>query len=100
MALATEYVGVDGARVMRKYGITTRSHGLLFARQRGRCAICRKRAPLVIDHDHKTGKVRGLLCAHCNSGLGFFRDDTVALHAAIGYIFEPPAEYLERLTAE
>jgi hypothetical protein len=39
-----------------------------------------------IDHDHKTGLVRGLLCKHCNQGLGHFRDSTTFLHNAVGYL--------------
>jgi hypothetical protein len=56
-----------------QYGINVeRLHGMWHA-QDGRCAICRtpfgEKTPYV-DHDHKTKRVRGLLCAHCNNGLG------------------------------
>lgn len=55
------------------------SHGPL-------CDICGQEAKLVIDHDHITGAIRGLLCNHCNSGLGFFKDNTDSLFTAIKYL--------------
>lgn len=50
------------------------------------CMICGKAEKLVVDHDHETGKVRGLLCNHCNRGLGHFRDNTQFLEDAIKYL--------------
>ncbi len=65
---------------------------VLEIRKFGRCDICgtkefkgRSRKGY-IDHDHKTGKVRGFLCSHCNSGLGFFKDDVQLMKNAIAYI--------------
>lgn len=52
------------------------------------CVICGSAEPLVVDHDHKTGKVRGMLCNHCNRGLGHFRDDPELLHFAAIYLQE------------
>jgi hypothetical protein len=52
------------------------------------CVICGSDEPLVVDHDHKTGKVRGMLCSHCNRGLGHFRDDPELMEFAAIYIRE------------
>jgi len=55
--------------------------------QEGKCAICFKimDAPNV-DHCHKTGKVRGLLCSLCNKGIGLFHDDIEKLLQAVEYL--------------
>lgn len=50
------------------------------------CAICGSEEKLVVDHDHKTGKVRAMLCNHCNRGLGHFRDNPATLQNAIEYL--------------
>lgn len=64
----------------------------LFDQQQGKCAICGVHQTtlnknLAVDHDHKTNKIRGLLCMKCNTGLGMFKDDTQVLQAAITYLF-------------
>lgn len=71
------------------YGISIHDYEAMLHAQGGVCAICGaapKKKPLVVDHDHKTGKVRGLLCNGCNSGIGHFRDDITALDAAATYL--------------
>lgn len=58
--------------------------------QGNRCAACGSREPgrrgWHVDHDHKTNRVRGILCGHCNSALGFARDDTITLQRLIDYL--------------
>jgi Autographiviridae endonuclease VII len=74
-------------RFKKVYGISLADYDMMFARQGGACAIC-KRADrtLCVDHCHVTGKVRGLLCAKCNSALGFCNDDPGHLLAAAAYL--------------
>lgn len=77
-----------------RYGITIDDYILLFESQNGVCAICGlpervlngKQKPLSVDHDHETGKVRGLLCNDCNRGLGGFKDNALRLQQAIVYL--------------
>jgi hypothetical protein len=75
----------------RKYGITGKEVEDIFIKQDSRCGICRKKLHLNtrdchIDHDHKTNKVRGILCMKCNLGLGSFRDNPKFLKLAISYL--------------
>lgn len=75
----------DG-RLRSTYGIDLATYNRMLAEQDGRCAICGGDAQLYVDHCHRTGVVRGLLCAACNFGLGKFRDDPDALRRAAAYI--------------
>ena len=74
------------------YGLAFGEYAQRLADQSGVCAICKdpptEARPLHVDHDHKTGTVRSLLCHFCNVGLGHFRDDAQILSAAIDYVFE------------
>lgn len=52
----------------------------------GPCKICHKVSTLIIDHDHKTGQIRSLICNKCNGGLGSFEDNVEWLNRAAEYI--------------
>ncbi|KAB2348952.1 endonuclease VII domain-containing protein [Actinomadura rudentiformis] len=69
-----------------RYGITEQEVAQMAARQGGLCAICLSGAAKHVDHDHKTGKVRGLLCFSCNGALGQFGDDPRRMRAAAAYL--------------
>lgn len=78
-----------------RYGLSIDEYNTLFEDQKGVCAICgeveRKRfrgkiTRLAVDHDHATGKVRGLLCFDCNGALGKFRDSESNLKSAVHYL--------------
>lgn len=80
---------------LRKYGLVEKQFRALRIAQEDKCAICgqpettRYRGivrALSVDHDHITGKVRGLLCQKCNLGLGSFADDPLRLLKAIWYL--------------
>jgi hypothetical protein len=70
------------------YGITPEDYDKMFAEQNGRCAICGNESTkrLCVDHDHKTGKIRGLLCFDCNKALGFIHDDIRIVENIILYL--------------
>lgn len=70
----------------RFYNITEEQFNSLIKKQNKACAICLRETFLCVDHDHNTGKVRGLLCADCNRGLGMFRDQASLLLDAADYI--------------
>lgn len=83
----SEFVPPRRARYKRVYGITPEQHGDLFVSQAGRCAVCSKGdIELVVDHDHDSGQVRGLLCSPCNTALGLLQDDPEVLTAATSYL--------------
>ena len=76
-------------RLKFKYNLTIEQYQELYKQQNGNCAICKrdlmsfKKNP-AIDHDHITGKVRGLLCNNCNSGIGLLKDNyKICLDAAM-----------------
>lgn len=97
-----EKYATDGGRKDRRernlkqnYGLTIAAYDAMAEAQGNRCAICNgeptrrahEHAQLFsVDHDHKTGKVRALLCHACNVGIGSMRDDADILEAAAAYI--------------
>ena len=70
--------------------VTTESWNQMYTSQRGVCAICgssdRRGFRLSLDHDHRTMKVRGLLCTSCNNGIGRFGDNSDLLRKAADYL--------------
>lgn len=84
-------------RLKRLYGLTLDECNKILIDQGNKCAICGKIGTLIyngndksdllyIDHDHETGKIRGILCCNCNFGLGVFKDNIDLLNSAIDYI--------------
>lgn len=84
-----------GRSILKTYGITKEQYEELYAAQGGACYICQrangKTKKLAVDHDHKTGYVRGLLCSTCNKILGHFRDDRETALRVVDYLEQPPA---------
>jgi hypothetical protein len=84
------YLKRNDARLKKTYGISMEQYQVLLVKQGGKCGICKRPErlgqALSVDHDHKTGRVRGLLCRKCNRSLGGFDDDPVRLEAALRYL--------------
>ncbi len=81
----------------KKFGIGVDEYEAMLKEQDGLCAICRLPeraintstggvASMPVDHDHQTGKIRGLLCSHCNRAIGLFQDNPEILKSAINYL--------------
>lgn len=92
----------------RTHGITQADYDAMFQAQKGRCKICGRRPAkgksLHIDHDHVTGRIRGLLCSSCNHALGLFAESPERLRRAAEYATRPKpaarAKVLTRLQGE
>jgi hypothetical protein len=79
-------------KIQAKYGVTAEAFAAYLIQQSGRCAICVEPMPRpCVDHDHATGRVRGLLCPACNLGLGKFQDDLDRLRRAVNYLAATPS---------
>lgn len=79
----------------QSFGISLAEYGEMLVAQNGVCAICKqpethmrngKVKALAVDHDHKTGAIRGLLCFDCNTGIGKLKDDPEVMRSAIQYL--------------
>lgn len=94
--------------IKKKFGITVERYDEMAKGQGGVCAICQKPCTsgrrLAIDHDHKTGNVRALLCGNCNNGIGKFAEEPELLRRAADYIEQhrtsEPSETAVRQIAE
>jgi hypothetical protein len=74
------------AKLRYLYGVEPEEVEEMRRKQKDRCAICREKDPLHIDHDHVTGIFRGLLCGNCNRGIGCLGDDPKRLRSAALYL--------------
>ncbi len=78
------------SHLKRKYGMTIEEYDAMLEAQGGGCFICgrlpREDISLHVDHDHSTGKVRGILCFCCNNALADFREDPALFAKAAGYL--------------
>jgi len=70
----------------RKYNLSQEQAELLVENRQGVCSICKNVDNLVVDHCHTTSDVRGFICSACNSVLGYSRDNTNTLKAAVQYL--------------
>lgn len=97
-------------RLMQRFGITLEQYNEMLAKQGGTCAICGgnqtirdkagKLRRLAVDHDHKTGKVRQLLCSSCNTGIGLVKESVRTLSKMIDYIRKHEDTNLKTVTLQ
>ena len=89
----------------RRYNLSWEMYLDILADQYGKCPICKDELDMdpdchrsglapVVDHDHATGRVRAILCADCNRGIGMFKENPDALWAAARYVIEHNAEVI------
>ena len=81
----------EAARKATIYGLSVHAHAALHQLQAGLCAICRLRPCEVVDHDHGSRRVRGLLCQRCNSALGALGDDLAGVQKLLDYLIDAQA---------
>ncbi len=89
------------AALKRKYGITIEQFNDMLLAQGGTCAICKQPShnrKMHVDHCHKTGAVRGILCAMCNTGIGALKDDPILMIRASEYVIYGGYENIHRRT--
>jgi len=78
--------------IFRRFGITSQDYDKMYKNQKGVCAICKNKEicprhkHLSVDHNHETGKIRGLLCNTCNKALGLFKENPQYLKNAVKYL--------------
>jgi len=78
-------------QLIKNYGMSISDYNLMFEEQSGKCYICQKhqsecKKPLAVDHNHKTGKIRKLLCMSCNAAIGMVRESTDILKNMVIYL--------------
>lgn len=90
------------SHLKKTYGITIEDYDRILASQGGVCAICKggtSKNHFAVDHNHKNGNIRGLLCARCNSGLARFMDNIRNLRRAVAYMKDDGKKVREVLNA-
>lgn len=94
-------LGERERHLVRKYGVTQADYDRMFEAQDGGCAICGKKQTRAfdVDHCHKTGRVRGLLCTSCNRMIGHAGDNPESLRRAADYLTIVPQVAAEFITA-
>jgi len=75
---------------LKSYGLSLYDFEHIYQIQNGKCAICQEKSDkiLCVDHDHSTGKIRGLLCRHCNTALGLIKDNSVIAQKMFEYLIK------------
>lgn len=84
-----ERTNYDRKRALKRYNMTMDEYNVLFTAQNNTCAICKtlpSTKPLAVDHDHTTGKIRGLLCSNCNTALGLLYENPSIVANLLNYI--------------
>lgn len=80
-------------RLMGSFGLSLDEYDLMLEQQGGCCKICGTDSPghkgrFIVDHNHLTGQIRGLLCNSCNVGIGHLKDNPTILQSALNYLSE------------
>jgi hypothetical protein len=91
------------SHLKKTYGITIDEYDAILASQGGGCAICKggtSKRHFAVDHNHKTGNVRGLLCARCNTALARFMDSRTNVGRAYNYLGRDGSQVREILGRE
>lgn len=84
-------LSVRNSHLRRRYGLTQAAYDALLVSQNNACAICGTMKPggrgvFQVDHDHASGRIRGLLCYQCNAALGYAHDDPGVLESLASYV--------------
>lgn len=80
---------VRNYNLIKRYGITLEEYNIILKKQNNVCAVCGgkdKKKSLAVDHNHKTGEVRGLLCGRCNPALGFIQESPKLVKQLLKYL--------------
>lgn len=77
---------INARRRDKKFGLAPGAYQAMLLSQDGCCAVCGEKRKLVVDHNHKTGAVRALLCSPCNTAIGLLKEDPTRFHSAVQYL--------------